>query len=153
MPNNANQLATELIAVAGFDGNGNMLATTGATISMIPIVGAIATVTVTLTRRPATSAATVAANAFVADVPGLFIATVQTAGASATYRVLAFPAAAFAAQKIPASGVMQLMPQVTPASAAASLELPAPGLLFGVNQILFGGTSTNGVNWAPYAST
>ena len=161
MPN-TNALTNELTAVAGFDGNGNMCVTTSTAISMTPSAGAIGTVSITLTRKPATSAAAVASSSFTADVAGLYIVTVAQGSTTATYRVLALPAAAFTVQRVNAAyvgsrfvnagDVLQIMPQVTAASAAASVELAAAGSLYGLDQRLVGGTSTNGFNWRQYAN-
>lgn len=46
---------------------------------------------VTLTRRPAGSAATVASSAFTCDLPGLYTVTVLVAGVTRTFSVYAFP--------------------------------------------------------------
>ena len=92
MPINA--LSSEIISLAGPADSGLYAAVVGDAISLASMLAfQLATVTV-LSRRPAGSAAVVAANAFTADVPGEYDVALTNGGMTRTVRVIAFPPAA-----------------------------------------------------------
>ena len=92
-------LTEELHQLTGFLPNvggmgANPVALVGESLNFATAAAAIgAPSVVTLARRPATSTATVAANAFVPDVAGRYDTTVLVAGITKTYSVFVFPAA------------------------------------------------------------
>lgn len=76
----------------GMPGNGIAVAIVGDALNFTTQAATIAAPSVvTLARRPATSAAAVAANAFTVDVPGRYDTTVTAAGITKTYSVFCFP--------------------------------------------------------------
>ena len=87
-------LTSFLPSTGGMPASGVAVALVGDALSVLTVASTLgATSTVTLTRRPATSAAAVASSAFTADVAGLYTVTVAAGGVTKTYSVFAFPVA------------------------------------------------------------
>ena len=106
--------------------------------------------TTTLTRRPATSAAAVAANAFATDVAGLYTVTVLMSGLTKTYFVYAYPptyltqrvngdqpGASTPAKYLTRNHLAIWTSTITPTQLAALETIPTPnlGVLGAINNI------------------
>jgi hypothetical protein len=85
-----NQLATEVLSISGVPDDNINAALVGDAVSFAP-QQTFASATVTLTRKPAGSAASVSSNAVTFDVAGYYTVTVAAGGFSRTITTIVFP--------------------------------------------------------------
>ncbi len=155
MPLNA--LAQEVLSIPQIPDRGAVAYVLGdPAVSFVPAIGAIGTLTVTLSRHPAGSGASISSNTLTPDVAGLYTVTVTNCNQTRTVSIYAFPSSGPAApllQKVNSFNALSpfvtrgmLLQLVNDNFNFAPLEQSPPTLV---------GTSysaTTGPNWAQYNS-
>jgi hypothetical protein len=160
------QTISDLAVVGGFNSSGIQVAVVGSTVSCVPQIQVAPGYT--LTRKPATSSASMSAGSFTADVPGLYQISVVNAGNTIALNLIAAPAAMFAitvgsgtGTNAPAKnpnpyGISPLaailtysIGQWTAATFLATVEAQpsAVGYPFGFSGALLGGAATSVLPW------
>ena len=99
-----NNLASEILTISGVLDTSPIAIAVGDVQTLAPIQ-TFAAPTVALTRKPAGSAATIAGNAFTADVAGRYVTTVSAGGFTRTIDFYAFPSALLNQRVAPANPV------------------------------------------------
>ena len=149
-----NQLSNELLSISGIPADGILEAIVGDSINWNP-AQSFAVATITLNRRPAGSAAVIAAGLMTADVPGFYLVTVAAGGFSQQWLVGCLPASTLLAKvgsspyanPVSRTHIRALLhdPRVTQATLAACLEVANPF----VNATIVGGGN---FSWAQFGN-
>jgi hypothetical protein len=142
----ANQLGLELLSIGGVPDSSMLAALVGDAVSFAP-QQTFAAPTVTLTRKPAGSAASVSSNSITFDVAGYYTVTVAAGGFTRTITVVCFPTAVTSVPvgsgKVGRTHLAGLIldPRLTLANITATLEAATPtwiGIFGSGVPVLFG---------------
>jgi hypothetical protein len=135
----SNALCSEVLATSGFTDGRNAAALVGTTTSFVPDIGAIGTLTVSISRKPAGSSASVSSNAITWDVPGFYAISQTNANQTRIRNVVVFPASTTSLRvqaSNPNSATVSLQHMTgaandncSQATCTSSLELATPSLV------------------------
>ncbi len=130
-----NQIQQEALAISGIGDSGFAAGVVGDAFNLTTIMSGAFIPTITLTRKPAGSAAAIASGAFSADLPGVYLATVTAAGITRNVTVCIWPASILSlppvtsdGRRITRSSLSQVVGQsnFNVAAAEAALEVASP---------------------------